>query len=97
MKRGGWTIDIAAVYCIGPDGERMTLSDLPPADTRRWVPRRKAKVVAAIEGGLMSEEEAIRRYALSPEEILLWREALGRHGMRGLRVTRLGQVRRASE
>jgi hypothetical protein len=75
----------------------MTLADLPPADTRRWVPRRKAKVVAAVEGGLLSEEEARTRYQISEEEYSLWRSALSRHGMRGLCVTHLGRNRRASE
>ncbi|MEO0761222.1 MAG: DUF1153 domain-containing protein [Pseudomonadota bacterium] len=82
---------------MGPDGERMTLADLPSPETRRWVPRRKAKVVAAIEGGLISEAAALERYSLTPEEYALWRAALVRHGMRGLCVTRLGDLRRASE
>ncbi|MEM9782946.1 MAG: DUF1153 domain-containing protein [Pseudomonadota bacterium] len=90
-------IDHVEPTCIGPDGERMTHADLPPTNTRRWVPRRKAKVVAAIEGGLIEEAEALSRYGLSPEEIALWRSALRRHGMRGLCVTRLGDHRRASE
>ncbi|MEM6972022.1 MAG: DUF1153 domain-containing protein [Pseudomonadota bacterium] len=92
-----YEIDDGETTCIGPDGERMTFADLPPPDTRRWVPRRKAKVVAAIEGGLIEEADALRRYGLSPEEIALWRTALRRHGMRGLCVTRLGDHRRASE
>lgn len=75
----------------------MTLSDLPPPDTLRWVPRRKAKVVAAVEGGLMSELDARNRYRISEEEYGLWRSALSRHGMRGLCVTQLGRTRRASE
>lgn len=75
----------------------MTLADLPGVETQRWVPRRKAKVVAAIEGGLISEEDALQRYSLTPEEFAHWRTALNRHGMRGLCVTRLGHHRRASE
>lgn len=75
----------------------MTRADLPSPDTRRWVPRRKAKVVAAIEGGLMSEAEALERYRLTPEEYSLWHQAFSSHGMRGLCVTRLGRFRRASE
>jgi hypothetical protein len=75
----------------------MSRADLPPTGALRWVPRRKARVVAAIDGGLISEDEALRRYALSSEEIAAWRAALSRHGMRGLRVTRIGAFRRASE
>ena len=29
-------------YVIGPDGSPLTLADLPPPSTRRWVIRRKA-------------------------------------------------------
>ncbi|MEM9277623.1 MAG: DUF1153 domain-containing protein, partial [Pseudomonadota bacterium] len=49
-------------YVIGPDGSPLTVSDLPPASTRRWVIRRKAEVVAAVRGGLLSLEEACERY-----------------------------------
>ena len=36
-------------YVIGPDGSPLTLADLPPPSTRRWVIRRKAEVVAAFQ------------------------------------------------
>jgi hypothetical protein len=55
-------------YVIGPDGEKMTRVDLPAPTVRRWVPRRKARVVAAVEGGLISREEACSQYAISHEE-----------------------------
>ena len=29
-------------YVIGPDGSPLTIADLPPANTKRWVIRRKA-------------------------------------------------------
>ena len=32
---------------VGPDGKILTLEDLPPPETKRWVARRKAEVVAA--------------------------------------------------
>lgn len=84
-------------YVIGPDGERMTLADLPEPGTRRWVARRKARIVAAVEGGLISAEEALRRYDISSEEYQSWRTLLSRHGLRGLCVTRLNSVRSAPE
>ena len=84
-------------YVIGPDGERMTIADLPVPETRRWVPRRKAKVVAAVEGGLISEEEAFKRYAITPEEYECWKSAMGKFGMRGLCVTQINRVRATSE
>lgn len=80
---------------IGPDGQPMTLSDLPPPDTRRWVVRRKATVVAAVRGGLISLEEACKRYRLSVEEFLSWQRMIERHGVQGLRVTRIQEYRKA--
>ena len=57
-------------YVIGPDGSPLTLADLPPPNTKRWVIRRKAEVVAAVRGGLLSLDEACRRYTLTVEEFL---------------------------
>ena len=48
-------------YVIGPDGSPLTMADLPPPNTKRWVIRRKAEVVAAVRGGLLSLDEACRR------------------------------------
>jgi hypothetical protein len=78
---------------IGPEGQPLTLSDLPPAGTKRWVVRRKAEVVAGVRAGLLTLEEACARYRLSPEEFLSWQRLIDRHGMRGLRSTRLQQYR----
>jgi len=36
---------------VGPEGQRITLESLPPPNTKRWVIRRKAEVVAAVRGG----------------------------------------------
>jgi len=84
-------------YVIGPDGEKMTRADLPAPSVRRWVPRRKARVVTAVEGGLISREEACSRYAISDEEFEIWKTGLKRHGLRGLRVTKITQQRGTSE
>jgi len=74
---------------IGPSGEPLTLEDLPPSDTVRWVIRRKAELVAAIRGGLLSSEDACERYQLSEEELQSWANSIAKHGIRGLRSTRL--------
>jgi hypothetical protein len=66
-----------------------TITDLPPADTKRWVARRKAVVVNAVRSGAISLEEVCRRYELSVEEFLAWKRAIEAHGVAGLRVTRL--------
>ena len=63
-------------------------TDLPPPDTKRWVTRRKAEVVAAVCGGLLSLEEASARYELSSDEILSWQRCIDRFGIAGLRTTR---------
>lgn len=73
-----------------PDG---ALADLPPPETRRWVARRKAQVVAAVRVGSLTLEEACGRYNLSSEEFASWERAIDRHGVGALRVTRLQQFR----
>jgi len=80
-------------YVIGPDGSPLTIADLPPSDTRRWVIRRKAEVVAAVRGGLLSLEEACNRYKLTVEEFLSWQASIDDYGLPGLRTTRLQQYR----
>src|SRR5215813_4947321 len=76
------------------DGQRLRLEDLPPPGTKRWVIRRKAEVVAGVRAGLITLEEACERYTLSVEEFLSWQRLIDRHGLRGLRVTRLQDYRR---
>src|ERR1044071_2168391 len=81
-------------YVIGPDGSPLTLADLPPPSTRRWVIRRKAEVVAAVRGGLLSLDDACKRYTLTVEEFLAWQHAIDRFGLAGLRATRVQQYRK---
>lgn len=78
---------------IGPDGKVLTLDDLPPPNTQRWVARRKAEVVAAVRAGLLTFEDACRRYNLSEEEFRGWKDAIEKHGLGGLRVTRIQDFR----
>ena len=85
--------DARVTYVIGPDGAPLTVADLPNPDTKRWVIRRKAEVVAAVRGGLLSLEEACDRYTLTVEEFLAWQRAIDRHGLPGLRATRVQQYR----
>lgn len=63
--------------------------ELPSPNTKRWVVRRKAVVVAAVRSGALSLQEACRRYNLSVEEFLAWQRSIDRYGVPGLRVTRL--------
>lgn len=77
----------------GPHGTQITLNDLPPPNTKRWVIRRKAEVVAAVRGGLLSLHDACDRYSLTVEEFLAWQSSLDRHGLAGLRTTRIQDYR----
>ena len=78
---------------IGPDGSPLTLANLPTPGTQRWVIRRKAEVIAAVRGGLLSIEEACSRYMLRVDELLSWQSSLDQHGLAGLRTTRIQQYR----
>ena len=80
-------------YVIGPDGSPLTVADLPPTNTKRWVIRRKAEVVAAVRGGLLSLEEACDRYKLTVDEFLSWQRSIDKHGLAGLRATRIQDYR----
>ena len=84
---------LATVSVTGPDGRPMSRDDLPPPNTRRWVVRRKAQVVAGVRAGLITLEEACARYSLSVEEFLSWQKMFDRHGLSGLRTTRLQKYR----
>ena len=76
-----------------PDGSTMSRADLPPPDTERWVASRKAAVVKGVGSGLITAEEACRRYGLSEEELESWRQAVTRHGERALRATAVQKYR----
>ncbi len=77
-------------------GIPMSIKDLPPPDTKRWVIRRKAEVVAGVRAGLITIEEACERYTLSIEEFLSWQRLIDSHGVRGLRVTKIQDYRSTS-
>jgi len=84
---------ISPASVIGPLGEELTLDNLPPPDTTRWVSRRKAQVIAAIEGGLLTADEACTRYRMSREELANWQRLFDRVGVPGLRTTRIQYYR----
>ena len=79
---------------LGPHGEVILASDLPPPNTVRWTPSRKAVVVVAIRGGLLSLEDAIKRYGLSENEFADWQRDLDAGGLGHLKVTRIQDRRR---
>ena len=69
-------------------------TELPALNTRRWTIRRKAAVLQALHSGALTFDQALERYALSVEEIRAWERDLERHGLYGLRATRLQIYRR---
>ncbi|MEL6979706.1 MAG: DUF1153 domain-containing protein [Pseudomonadota bacterium] len=89
MTEGNQTVE----FVIGPDGQKLTKADLPSNKTRRWVIRRKAEVVAAVRGGLISLEEACETYGISLEEFESWAKSIDRFGIQGLRTTRIQKYR----
>jgi hypothetical protein len=78
---------------LGPKGRPMTSADLPPPDLPRWVAHRKAEVVAAVRGGLISLEEACARYLLTTQEFFAWERSVDLHGVLGLRATCIQKYR----
>jgi hypothetical protein len=84
-------LDMAHLYPLGVSDYSPVAPavELPSPNTKRWVVRRKAVVVAAVRNGTLSLQEACRRYNLSVEEFLAWQRSIDRYGVPGLRVTRL--------
>src|SRR5260370_41540359 len=67
-----------------------------PRLRQRWTVRRKAAVIEAIRSGWLRFEDACRLYALSVDEFVAWERDIDRHGIHGLRATRL-QIYRDTE
>ena len=74
-------------HVIGPDGGVLTSSNLPPANTKRWVARRKAEVIAAVHGGLLTMPQACHRYGISTDEFMEWKRHYEAEGLEGLRAS----------
>ncbi len=72
----------------GPDEQRRLIASLPPHNATRWTTVRKAQVVAAIVGGVLTMEDARLRYALSEEEFISWQGVAARSKVRRFRSDR---------
>jgi len=66
---------------------------LPSADTKRWVKSRKLAVVEAIERDLLTEDEALKRYGISAEELESWGRLVRSFGPDALRATHINRYR----
>lgn len=76
----------------GPVGP-LTIDDLPSSTAGYWVARRKAELLAAIDGGLIGLADDCARYRLSGEELESWRRTIDRAGIAGLRMTKAPRPR----
>ena len=76
-----------------PDGQIMTLADLPSEDEQRWVASRKAAVVRAVQHRLLSKAAALERYSISKEEFDEWKHAVESHGESALKATAVQRYR----
>ncbi|MFY9210677.1 MAG: DUF1153 domain-containing protein [Aestuariivita sp.] len=76
-----------------PDGTVMTHADLPEPGTTRWVASRKARVVRGVLYGLITQEDALARYGISPDEFQEWLVAVSEHGEEALKATMIKKYR----
>jgi len=87
------TIDSQNIVAFPKNKKNQQRIDLPSPNTKRWVARRKAQVVLAVQAGVISLTDACERYSLSVEEFLCWQRAIENNGVPGLRATRLQKYR----
>ena len=77
------------------ESDRLACCELPEPGTQRWTPTRKAQVLLAIQGGLLTFAEACGRYGLTAEELACWEQSFNWGGKHGLAVARITQHRKA--
>lgn len=68
--------------------------DIPPAGMNRWTPARKALVVRAVQGELITLDEVLERYKMTEPEFRRWESSLKTDGALGLKVTKFQQLKR---
>ena len=79
---------------VRPNGaDRRELPALPAAGIKRWSPRRKATLIAAVKCGALSIESASEMYGLTREEMLWWQTQVEEFGPQGLFVTKVQRCR----
>lgn len=67
-----------------PDGSILSLADLPKSNSVRWVRRRKAMLIDAIDLGLLTDRDAEARYGISETELNAWRRDCFVRQIRGI-------------
>lgn len=78
-------------------GDVVTPMDLPSPDTAHWTPNKKAIVVRAVRAGLISLEDALKRYHMEQSEFMLWEQGLKDGGADGLKSTHFQRRKRAKK
>jgi len=78
-------------------GDVITPIDLPPPDTIRWTPNKKYIVVCAVRGGLISLEDALKRYHMEEKELSIWEKGFKDDGVTGLKSTHFQRRRQAKK
>lgn len=76
-----------------PNGKILSMSDLPDVSTERWVASRKAAVVRGVLYGLLTQEQALKRYNLSADEFQEWLSSMSAHGESALKTTQIKKYR----
>lgn len=71
------TSKLEVPFFRGLDGWQLTLAQLPRPGLKRWLPRHKAMVVAAVRYGLLTFDEACKLYAPYASEFHCWHNAFG--------------------
>lgn len=71
------------------DGTIISLSDLPPTSTKRWVASAKESVIRVYMAGLATRDDLILKYALSSEEFDIWLNRYLDGGKQALKVTKI--------
>lgn len=78
----------------GTRGQRLTVADLPSPREKRWTTDKKDIVVACVNGRLLTEQEVIRRYSLTPAEYRAWKTDAAHRRQRKLKMTRAATPQR---
>lgn len=69
------------------DGGLITPGSLPPDSTRRWTPGRRATILLAVRGGLLTIADVDQRWRISPDEFAEWDRRFDGRSAKSLRVT----------
>ena len=62
------------------DGSLLSVADLLPRDTTRWMASRKLAVVRAVLHQLRKQEEVLETHSISEEELCDWVSCLATNG-----------------